>query len=94
MMIFLVIDILLDFKEEEPEPESKEDEEEEEEEDDDLYLDFDVGIKDSEVPQKIEMPELADDDFLNDESEDTVDIDDLLSIDEEVNTEELEIDNC
>jgi len=83
-------DILLDFKEEEPEPESKEDEEEE---DDDLYLDFDVGIKDSEVPQKIEMPELADDDFLNDESEDTVDIDDLLSIDEEVNTEELEIDS-
>ncbi|MCD6191173.1 MAG: Hpt domain-containing protein [Sulfurimonas sp.] len=85
-------DILLDFKEEEPE-EEKEPQKEPEEEDDDLYLDFDVGIKDSEVPQKIEMPELADDDFLNDESEDTVDIDDLLSIDEEVNTKDLEIDS-
>ncbi len=81
-------DLLLNFKEEEPEEEKepqKEPEveaEPEEEDDDDLYLDFDVGIKDSEVPQKIEMPELADDDFLND---------DLLSIDEEVNAEELEI---
>ena len=81
-------DLLLDFKEEEPEKEKEsqpeEEAETEEENNDDLYLDFDVGIKDSEVPQKIEMPELADDDFLNDESEDTVDIDDLLSIDDKV----------
>ena len=58
-------DLLIDFKEEEPEIK--------EEDNDDSYLDFDVGVKDSEVPQKIEMPELADDDFLND---------DLLSSDE------------
>ncbi|MEN8302596.1 MAG: Hpt domain-containing protein [Campylobacterota bacterium] len=87
-------DLILDFKEEAGSDTDKESLEEtestetieepkiEEEADDDLYLDFDVGIKDSEVPQKIEMPELADDDFLNDSIEDTVDMDDLLSTDE------------
>ena len=74
-------DLLVDFKDEEPEV-KEELTNNEEEDDDDLYLDFDVGIKDSEVPQKIEMPELADDDFLNDHAEDSVDIDDLLSTNE------------
>ena len=90
-------DLLLDFKtaeeaeaEVEVEKEAEvEKEEDEDEEDDDLYLDFDVTVKDSEVPHKIEMPELADDDFLNDstEDEDIMDIDDLLSIEED----ELEV---
>ncbi|MEA3371042.1 MAG: Hpt domain-containing protein [Campylobacterota bacterium] len=42
-----------------------------------------IEIQDSEVPQKIEMPELADDEFLNDptETEDDINIDDLLSVD-------------
>ena len=78
-------DLLVDFKEEEPQVELEVKEEiinNEEKEDDDLYLDFDMGIKDSEVPQKIEMPELADDDFLNYDTQETVDIDDLLSTDE------------
>ena len=78
-------DLLMDFKDDEPEVEVKEEviAAPEKEEDDDLYLDFDVGIKDSEVPQKIEIPELADDDFLNDDAQETLDIDDLLSMDEE-----------
>ena len=63
------------------------DEENNADKDDDLYLDFDVDVNDSEVPQKIEMPELADDEFLNDKSKedltDDVDVSDLLSIDEE-----------
>ncbi len=88
-------DLLLDFKtaeEAEAEVEVEKEaevEKEEDEEDDDLYLDFDVAVKDSEVPHKIEMPELADDDFLNDstEDEDIMDIDDLLSIEED----ELEV---
>ncbi len=88
-------DLLLDFKtaeEAEAEVEVEKEaevEKEEDEEDDDLYLDFDVTVKDSEVPHKIEMPELADDDFLNDstEDEDIMDIDDLLSIEED----ELEV---
>jgi len=54
--------------------------------DEDLYLDFDIDIKDSDVPQKIEMSELADDDFLDTPAEDD-DIDDLLSIDEEMATD-------
>ncbi len=87
-------DLLIDFKEDEPEtreeilsaPEEEDeaDEADEEEEEEDLYLDFDADIKDSEVPQKIEMPELADDDFLNDDTQETVDIDDLLSVDEPI----------
>ena len=63
------------------------DEENNADKDDDLYLDFDVDVNDSEVPQKIEMPELADDEFLNDKSKedltDDIDVSDLLSIDEE-----------
>ena len=86
-------DLLLDFKSEEAVQEIKEEaiieEEISSEEDDDLYLDFDVSIKDSEVPQKIEMPELADDDFLNSDTEEQIDIDDLLSSDSD---EEITID--
>jgi len=82
-------DLLVDFKEDEPEvKEEVSSTPKEEDDEDDLYLDFDVGIKDSEVPQKIEMPELADDDFLNDHEKETVDIDDLLSV--EQNTEEVD----
>ena len=81
--------LLLDVKEEEPEVEVKEEVSSSQEDDeDDLYLDFDVGIKDSEVPQKIEIPELADDDFLNDDAGETVDIDDLLSVEQK--TEEVD----
>jgi len=53
---------------------------------------YDLIIKDSEVPQKIEMPELADDEFLNDITEDAVsediDMEDLFSIDIEDKDEE------
>ena len=85
-------DLLIDFKEDEPEV-KEEILNNKEEEEDDLYLDFDVGIKDSEVPQKIEIPELADDNFLNDNTEETLDIDDLLSVDDkEVEVEEIAID--
>ena len=51
------------------------------EDDEDLYLDFEVDVKDSDVPEKIEMLELADDDFLNEPADE---IDDLLSIDKEI----------
>ncbi len=65
-------DLILDFKEDST-TDKVEVETPKEEDDDDLYLDFDIDIKDSEAPQKIEMPEL----------DDIADIDDLLSIDEE-----------
>ncbi len=91
-------DLILDFKPEESIIDAPE-EEDEENDDDDLYHDFDISIKDSEVPEKIEMPELADDDFLNEEileTEQEIDtIDDLLLIDEEVDTNDsinIEID--
>jgi len=46
---------------------------------------IDIAVEDSEVPHKIEMPELADDEFLNNTLEETpeeeVDIDNLLSMD-------------
>ena len=81
-------DLLVDFKEDEPEvKEEVSSTPKEEDDEDDLYLDFDEGIKDSEVPQKIEIPELADDDFLND-NEETIDIDDLLSVEQK--TEEVD----
>lgn len=60
-----------------------------EKDEDDLYLDFDVGIKDSELPQKIEMPELADDDFLNDDIREEVDIDDLLSVEQTIEDDDV-----
>jgi len=85
-------DLLVDFKEDEPEVKEEVLSTKEEEADDDLYLDFDVGIKDSEVPEKIEMPELADDDFLNDSTEETVDVDDLLSADEKIEEVDDKID--
>ncbi len=101
-------DLILDFKPEEskesPEVDNDEliidapeeiEEEDEENDDDDLYHDFDISIKDSEVPEKIEMPELADDDFLNEETQEIDTIDDLLSIDEEeeLDNEELAIED-
>ncbi len=43
------------------------------EEEEDLYLDFDIEIEDSEVPKKIDIPELADDDFLNSTQESSLD---------------------
>ncbi len=83
-------DMILDFKEDSKD--SFEDEvaepaiEAPKEEEDDLYLDIDLDldIKDSEVPQKIEMPELADDDFLTETEDEEINIDDLLSVDEEI----------
>ena len=46
---------------------------------------IDLVVKDSEVPHKIEMPELADDEFLNntveDNTQEDIDIEDLLSVD-------------
>ena len=64
--------LTLDFKEEEPE------------EDDDLYSDP-IEVEDSQVPQKIEIAELADDTFMQDEE---IKID--LDLEEE--EEELKID--
>jgi len=63
-------------------------------EDDDLYSDL-LDIEDSEVPQKIEMPELADDDFVVDESEldsieSALDDIDLLDIEDEIALDEIE----
>ena len=78
-------DLILDFKEDEVKPETTNKIEETE---DDLYLDIDLDIKDSEVPKKIEIPELADDTFLDEE---TVDIDDLLSIGSETEDDELKV---
>lgn len=85
-------DLVIDFKEDTVEEiEIKEDvSDEEKDTDDDLYLDLDLDIKDSEVPQKIEMPELADDEFLNDEikvQETEEDIDDILLLEDEVSIE-------
>lgn len=68
-------DLIIGFQDEKPEEEETEQNIEE----------FDLSIKDSEVPQKIEMPELADDEFLNDTTQDDaqedIDMEDLLSID-------------
>jgi len=80
----------LDFKEEaEIEIEIEEEEEEEEE---DLYSDP-VEIDDSQVPQKIEIPELADDTFIQEEEIDLnldLDFEDESTLDLEPNN--LEID--
>jgi len=62
-------------------------------EDDDLYGDLlDVDVKDSAVPEKIEIPELADDEFLNSEVDleniesdiDTIENIELLELDKEI----------
>ena len=60
-----------------------------EEDDDDLVLTFkDEKINDSDVPQKIEMPELADDEFLNPDSEDKIEADNSIDI-ENISDEEI-----
>ncbi len=81
-------DLFIDFKpedsnmtDEEKNPDKSE--ETKDEEDEDLYLDFDIDIKDSDIPEKIEIAELADDDFL-DEPVENDDIDELLSMDEKI----------
>ena len=51
------------------------------EEDDDLYSDL-LDIEDSQVPQKIDIPELADDDFVAEDIE--LDEIDLLNIEDEI----------
>jgi len=79
-------DLLVSFKDEEPKEEKELQQESEKKEEDDLYLDFDIPVKDSEVPQEIGILELADDDFS---SEETIDIDDLLSIGGEEKIEEV-----
>jgi len=104
-------DFILDFKEidddleaPESEPELKleiENEDSEDSEDEeDLYMDYELNIDDSEVPQSIEIAELADDDFISEESVDAIEIDeeelnvDLETIDEEELSKELsEIDD-
>lgn len=71
-------------------------EEAEDEEDEDLY-----SIDDSEVPQKIEIPELADDDFLSSDLElqeidnELNDIEDieLLELDKELDSSETSLDD-
>ena len=86
-------ELIIGFKDDETEESSEQDEvditvneETNADNDDDLYLDFDVEVKDSEVPQKIEMPELADDEFLNDEDntisavQETTEVEDNFSI--------------
>jgi len=66
----------LDFKDSEPEIDIEEDEEE-----DDLYSDP-IEIDDSQVPQKIEIAELADDTFIQEDEEIEIDFsDELLDID-------------
>lgn len=58
-------------------------------EEDDLVLSFkDEIIDDNDVPNKIEMPELADDEFLAPQSEDKIDIDDSIDI-ESISDEEI-----
>jgi len=58
---------------------------EEEEEEEDLYSDP-IEIEDSQVPQKIEIPELADDTFVQEDQEMKIDlnIEDEISLDEEI----------
>lgn len=84
-------DLIIGFKDEKPEESLKEEEIEisiENDKEIEIEIDneeFDINVKDSEVPQKIEMPELADDDFLNDtvkdDTQEDINIEDLLSID-------------
>ncbi|WP_455757613.1 Hpt domain-containing protein [Sulfurimonas sp.] len=58
-------------------------------EEDDLVLSFkDESISDHHVPSKIEMPELADDEFLSPASEDQIDVDDSIDI-ENISDEEI-----
>ena len=68
-------DLVIDFKEDEKE-----------EEEEDLYQDIELEeIKDTDVPDSIDIPELADDEFLA--QEDLLD----LQIEEDDNTENLEL---
>lgn len=50
--------------------------------DDEMKLEFkiDDDFKDSEVPKKIHMPELADDDFLNQDNKEKIEIDNFMNI--------------
>jgi len=101
---FIEDDFVLDFKEIEDEPETPivepKIQEQEEKDEEDLYMDHELNIDDSEVPQSIEIPELADDDFISEESVEAIEIAeeelnvDLETIDEEeLSKELLEIDD-
>ena len=101
---FIEDDFVLDFKEIEDEPETPivepKIQKQEEKDEEDLYMDHELNIDDSEVPQSIEIPELADDDFISEESVEAIEIAeeelnvDLETIDEEeLSKELLEIDD-